>query len=868
MPFLDTKNPLRKMPIMEKSVNSRRITFWLIIISIFWSVFVYTQESNNIENILLPDSLQKTQADSVDSLFSLGFPDSIANKDSVEIDSVFYAADSVFYSVDDKKIILAGDASIKYHTSDIKSDTISIDMKQEQAFAKGESFMQDGSQLILGENVYYDLDTQWGLLKQGASKFDKGYYYGDEIRKVDKNTFDVDRGIFTTCDALHPHFYISSRKLRLYRNDKVVGKPIVFYVNHFPVMALPFGAFTIKRGRQSGILVPSPGWSDTNGKYLENIAYYYAYKNYADATLALDYYEKTGWQIGLTSEYIKRYIFNGKFSAILQKRISGPEIAEYEWNISSKHHHEFGNHTTFDANLNFVSSSKVWEGSEDVNERLAEEIESSMAYKRPFLGSYLNISANYTHDLLGDDKTYVFGNDTLDVHVERKDITLPSLSFYLQSKPVYELFVDEDEEIPEEAWWKSFSYSYNFKAVQSGYSNDPDATLKEIIWSNKTDDEGTVINEHHAGAKHSGSLSYNYKLKGWLTLKQSISGNEVWFDRDENDNKWVRAADYSTNTTLSFNLYGIRDFGNIYMRAVRHIITPSATFYYQPDFRDNDKYYSFSGISVKNSAKSRKITFSLNNKWSLKLLETSKIKERKINDFFTISSSISYDFEEDGKGFSNISHSLKLNPNNLKWKFFDLGIDPTGSVTQGTYDLKFKNWDHKNWNYGITDWRFGITSKLTVSGDAKYIDYFPVAENKFETSEFFATDTLETEEKSIINTIKEIDELEQKKKNWSLTFTHSYNTNKTSYENNDYSSDLRMTLSAKISQNWTVAYDNYIDLEKDEMISHSFTITRELHCWKVFFRYTKQGDYWNYRFQLFNIKLPDALKFRTSDHKE
>ncbi|MCF7792820.1 MAG: hypothetical protein K9N09_02550 [Candidatus Cloacimonetes bacterium] len=840
---------------MKRSILRRRITLLLVIISLFWSVVVYTQES--------AESLIDQKPDSLSAI-----SDSLVKKDSMEVDSVFYAADSVFYSVDDELILLAGEANVKYHTSDIQSDTISIDMKKEQAFAKGESFMEDGSQLILGENVYYDLDTQWGLLKQGASKFDKGFYYGDEIRKIDKKTFDVDNGIFTTCDALHPHFYIGSKKLRLYQNDKVVGKPIIFYVNHFPVMALPFGTFTIKRGRQSGILVPSPGWSETEGKYLENIAYYYAYKDYADATLALDYYEKTGWQFGLTSEYIKRYIFNGNFSAILQKRINGPDQATYEWNVHSRHHHEFGNHTTFDANLNFVSSSKVWQGSEDVNERLAEEIKSSMSFKKPFLGSYLNVSANYTHDLLGEDKTYVIDGDTLTWNGERKDIVLPSISYSLPSKPFYEIFLAEDEEIPEDSWWKGFSYSYRFKAVQSGFTSDRNSSFDEIIWSNKKDDEGTDINEHHAGAKHSGGISFSYKFKGWLNITPSISGNEVWFDRDKNDNEFVRASDYSANTTASFNLYGIRDFGDIYVRAVRHVITPSATFYYQPDFTENDKYYSFSGINVKNGEKSRSITLSLDNKWSLKLLGTEKIDERKINDFFKIKSSISYDFEKEGNGYSDISHSINFNFNNFKWKFLSLSFDPDGSVSQGTYDLKFKNWNHKDWNYGVKNWSFGTTTKLTLSGDANYIDYFPIAENKFETSDFFASDTLSTEEDNVINTIKEMDELQKSKKNWSLTFTHNYDTNKASHEANDYSSNLRMALSAKISKNWIIAYDNYIDLQKDELVSHSFTITRELHCWKVFFRYTQQGDYWNYRFQLFNIKLPDALKFRTSDHKK
>lgn len=849
---------------------------FIYVFLLFWAVLAWTEETfvQSDSQVSGPAMINQTILDTIPDDSSFFAPDSVEldsifySADSIETDSVYYSADSVYYSVINKEIKLSGNSNIKYHTSDIQSDTIKIDMKKEQAFAKGKSFMKDGSQLILGDNIYYDLDTQWGLLNHGASKFDKGYYYGDEIRKVDKKTFDVDNGIFTTCDGLYPHFYIGSHKLRLYQNDKVVGKPVVFYVNHFPVMAFPFGTFTIKRGRQSGILVPSPGWSDYHGKYLENIAYYYAYKDYADATLALDYYEKTGWQLGLRSEYIKRYIFNGNFSAVLQKNITGPDKSTNEWTISSRHHHEFGNNTTFDSNLNFVSSSVIWEGSDDPNERLKEQITSSMAYKKPFLGSMLNISANYIHDLLGKDVTYVIDGDTTVVNVEKKDIVLPLVSYSLPSKPFYELFMNEEDEIPEEAWWKGFSYSYNFKAVQSGYTKDPKATFAEVIWDNRTDDEGTIINQHNEGAKHSAGIKYNYKLKGWLNLSQSVNGSETWFDRDKNDNKWVRGNDYSTTSTLGFNMYGLRKLNTFYLKAVRHIITPGMSFYYQPDFSDNDKYYSFSGISLKSGDRQRRVSISLDNTWQLKLAGTEKTKERKINDFFKINSDISYDFEKEGNGFSDISHSIHLNPNKISWKFFTFDTNPSGTVRQGTYDLKFKNWDFKNWDWGVSNWTFNLKSTLEFAGDADYVDYFPIPENDFETSRFFMEDSVNVEDERTFDTIAQMERLNSERKNWSISFSHSYNTTKAQYEIHDYSSDLRMKISAKISKNWTIAYDNYYNLETDELVSHSFTITRNLHCWTLFFRYTQQGDYWNYRLQLFNIKLPDALMFRTSDHKK
>lgn len=822
------------------NLKERSIIAAILILSAFMAVIVngYSVEKaiNNKEDSLLVGS-----ADSI-----------LSRQDSIMADSVAYASDSIFYSIEDGIIKLSGNSKLSYHTSNISADTITINLKKEQAFTSGKAYMKDRSQHMLGNDIYFDLESEWGMVYDGASEFDKGYYYGDEIRKIDKETFDVDGGVFTTCDAYHPHFYIRSKQLRLYKDDKIIAKPITFYVNHFPIMMLPFGTFTIKRGRQTGILVPSPGWNQVRGKYIENIAFYYAFKDYADATIAFDYYEKTGWQSSFRSKYIKRYVFNGYLNTTLQKRIEGPEESSYEWNVKSRHHHDFGNNTTLDANLNFVSSKKIWEGSESIEERLVEKVTSSLSYKRRLFNIPLTITSNYIDDLK---------NNT-------KDITLPYISYSLPSKPIYELFLDKDEEVDEDVWWKDLSYSYNFKGVHKGDINDSLATFWDVIYQDSPGPDSTYTNgnQHNFGVKHSGGLRYSHKLKGWLNLSQSISGSEVWFDRDELDNKFVRGNDYSTNSSMSFNLYGLRRFDGFYVSAIRHIISPSMSFSYQPDFTENEKFYSFDGISLKDNDKYKRISLSLNNKWQLKLAKSENKEERKLNDFVDFNSSMSYDFEKDN-GFGQISHSLDLNPGSFSYKVLNFSTDPSLNISQEPYKLKLKSWDYKNWDWGLENWSFSLANKLEFSGDAHYVDYFPLKKSDLVTGDIFSRDTLSIDDNDLITSLDELDKLDSEKKNWSVTFTHSYRTNKAQYELGDYKNNLRMALSAKLTKNWSVSYSNYIDLKSDDLVSYNFTLTRNLHCWKVFFRFTKHGDYWNYRFQLFNIQLPDALKFRTSDHK-
>ena len=833
---LDTFIVARIMPAMKRSVNREKAIIFFASIFVIAAVFSWTQEI-----------IEEEKPHAADSLFT----DSLAVITILQPDSLIYIADSVDYQVENEIIQLSGNTSVSYHSSIINADTIMIDLKKEQAFAKGRSYLQDGSQNMLGKDICYDLQTKWGLVTSGASKFDKGFYYGTEIRKIDDDTYDVDDGVFTTCNALHPHFYIKSKELRFYRNDKFVAKPVAFYVNHFPVFGFPFGTFTLKRGRQSGIMVPSPGWNNTRGKYLENIAYYFAYRDHADFTLALDYYELTGWELGFRSKYKQRYVHNGFFNAILQKKIEGPQISQYEWNIKSRHHHDFGNKTTFDMDLNFISSKRVWEGSEDLDERLAEKITSSMAFKKPLFNSTLYIAADYTDDLEN----------------ETKDITLPSISYSLPSRPIYEIFVNDINNIPDDVWWENFSYSYRVKATHEGDINDSTATIWDVLYDDTLGPDTTYAtgNQHNAGVKHMASLSYSYKLKGWLNLSQAVSGNEAWFDRDKNNVKFVRGMDYNTNSSLSFNLYGMRALPGFYVSAIRHIITPRLSFTYRPDFSDNDRFYSFGGIGLSSSVKSKRVSFSLGNKWQLKIAATENKKERKINDFFNIDSSMSYDYEQDN-GFSDISHSLKLMPSKISFGIMDISTNPKGSFSQATYDLDVNGWDPRNWELGVTNWEFSFVSALKLSGDASYVDYFPLTKNDFESGDFFSSDSIDIETEQTITTLEELDELDKEAKNWAFSVSHIYKLNKAQYALDEYTSNLRMSVSARITKNWAISYDNYIDLETNELVSHNFLITRDIHCWKMTFKYTKQGDYWNYKFQLFNIKLPDALKFRTSDN--
>lgn len=770
-----------------------------------------------------------------DSVFTA---DTVGVFNDVEMDSVLYSADSIYYDVVEEIIYLSSQAELTYHGSVIRAPKIIIDLMENQAHTVGETWMQDDGQVLIGSSVSYDLERHQGVIYQGASRLDKGFYYGEAIRKVGDDVYDVDRGYFTTCETVEPNFYIYSRRMRLFYRDKIVAKPVIFYVNYFPILWLPFASFPVQTERASGILVPEPGYNTTDGRYIENIALYYHYNDYAEVLTALDWREKTGWEARLESNYIKRYYYHGNFLARLQHRIMNEEAARREWYIRLRHRHDFYDRSSLDANLEFVSSQDIFEGSVDIDERRRERITSTIAYRKPLTNTTLNTGATYTENLTTDEKR----------------ITLPTVSYSLPSRPVYQIFRTG---VTAGRWWEDFYYSYSMRGVHEGHITKESPSLAEIFYRNVKDEDDQYLARHNAGIRQNIGLSFNRTFRGWLNFSQSINGSEIWFDRDIEGNSPVRVFDYRTNTRLSHSIYGIGSYPDSPVTAVRHVMTPALSFNYTPDYSDRaGKYYSFAGISTATARRRRTLSFSLGHRWSLKYRTDKEAEERSLNDFLSLSSSISYNLEErDNKPFSDISHSSNFRPGSFDISGISLNYSANLSARQDAYDFDILNWR--------------ISNSLRIGGEASYYEYFPKEKNRFFTGPAArgnSADTLflPTDDDSG-RLAADLDGLSSTHP-WSISISHDYSRSRAT-EPKTTSQNIRPSISFNLTKNWSINYSNHYDIEKDELISQSLTVDRELECWRLTFTWSKQGDYWHYRLLFRNIQLPDVLRIRRTEYQ-
>ena len=361
---------------------------------------------------------------------------------------------------------------------------------------------------------------------------------------------------------------------------------------------------------------------------------------------------------------------------------------------------------------------------------------------------------------------------------------------------------------------------------------------------------------HNFGIKHQLGLSYNWKAFGWLGLQHGARYNEAWFDRDKNGNTLVRGNDYNAYTNANFNIYGIRNFKKGWLKSLRHIVTPNAGISFNPDFSANSRFYSFGGVGLLNSARSANLNLSLDQKWQIKFGKD----DRKINDVFSLNSRSSANLlNPSAKPFQTISHTAAFRPGSFS--LGNLRFPGTKTKLEGlslAYSAQF-SLSHSPYGVSWDDWKISnqyFSQGLTLTGSAPYQDYFPKAKNrifdpyqKADSLQFFAQTLSEAESSNT----------------WRIALSHDLSATADLFD--PISQSLRLDSSFRLTKNWSVAYGSYFNLKTGEQLSQSIRVSRDLHCWKLELSYTRRNDYWEYKVALFNLALPDALRFQTSDSK-
>ena len=93
------------------------------------------------------------------------------------------------------------------------------------------------------------------------------------------------------------------------------------------------------------------------------------------------------------------------------------------------------------------------------------------------------------------------------------------------------------------------------------------------------------------------------------------------------------------------------------------------------------------------------------------------------------------------------------------------------------------------------------------------------------------------------------------KKLWSSNLSLSYSYSATNPANPQKTFWINTNSAINVTQKWRVSYRARFDLILRDLVSHSFSINRDLHCWELSLRWTPNGIGQGIQFKL-NVKSP------------
>ncbi|MFZ1517124.1 MAG: putative LPS assembly protein LptD [Ignavibacteriaceae bacterium] len=778
-----------------------------------------------------------------------------------DVDTTVFASskDSLIFFVKEKKMKIYGEGNINYKSTEIKSANIFIDFDRNEIDAEGilsdssseiitgTPILKEGAEVYKGKTMTYNFKTGRGLLSQVKTEMDGSYYTGEKINKVDKETYFIEDGIFTTCDdTTCAHYHFTASKMKVIHKEQLVAEWIFINFGGVPLpIPLPFAVFPIESGRRSGIIPPTFGTDGRFGTYFSGGGYFWAINDYMDLKLSTDYYTRGSYKFDTRFRYSKRYNYSGNLEGSYGNYIQGEEtdadrVENSEWRIRWNHNQTITPTSRFDAKLEFLSGTNIQRNINNFNEILRNEAISNATYFKQWEESGNSLSLSYSRNQ----------------NFETNDISevLPNLTFSLaQSYP----FRDNTGK---QEWYESFGYSYSGQFQNN--RNKVDGNLKV-----------------RGGIQHNINASLSPKI-GFFSISPNFRYNESWYNKsikrytafndtggyyiqtdDVKDINLVRS--FSMGLSASTKFYGMFNVNSLGINAIRHIVTPSLSYNYSPDFSTPfwgyyDSYIDSSGKTVEYSKYEREIfgkpsnqeqqsiNFSIGNVFEMKTFADPTDTTSKENKFqlLNLSASMGYNFAAETFKFSDLNLSYRTQIGSL--------LSLSGSSTFSPYDYnengRIDRYLISNGGgiFRLTNTNFSVS--LSISGD------------KIQSSETDNRTTVQQDQylQASENTIYQglyNDKDADFSIPWDLSLNYNFSESRPIPSKISKNSNVSGSINFNLTPKWKFSVTGSYDLEQKEFAAPQVRISRDLHCWTMNFTWNPIGTYRGYNFEI-RVKAP------------
>jgi len=850
-------------------VSARQIITELIL-SLIICAACFAQETpfqTAPSDTLPPDTLMVLQADTLraDTLAPAPAKD--------EVDTlVFYSADSIDFDVTNRVTVLLGNATVRYKDMEIQAAVITVDWNQQLLTAGPmmDTLWADSAATVMdtivrvgvpmfrqlddqftGDSIVYNMKTRRGRVEHGQTHYLDGYYYGERFKRISSEEVIVGRGEFTSCDNNPPHYHFASNRMKVVVGDKVVARPVYLYFEDVPTLAIPYGVFPHRKGRQSGLIIPKFGESWNQGRFLQDVGYYWAPSDYMDLTGTFDYYERFGFLGRADYRYALRYILNGNvnFSFDMQRQEG---TRNRRWALALQHNHTLDPYTQLTVSGNFASDGSYNERYATTAQRLRQSLNSNATLTHRWPDSPWSVSVNLHHEQNLVDNTW-------SASLPNVSVRHGSGKLFPGPKPRRGERRTTTRTLGEEPWYRAITYDYSASFANAlayrknsrieGYRVTPrristGASSREAVYGDQK-----MTTTQRDGIQHRLGFSGTARLLRYFNLNPRLDITDDWsrravefvprgrvFDMEERSGFFARHT-FNLSTSFKTKLYGtfLQPFG--IGADFRHVLDPSVSFSYRPDFSDKawgyyktarlasgeeyeyDRFGNFM-YGATSRGRSERVSFSLGNLFQMR---TGHDENATKSDLFSLNSSTAVDLAKDSMRWSDLATSFRTGTGGALFgpvQAVSLDISTTHSFYQksGTQRVNQFFWDRP----GATFW-----SPLELKSLSASVSF------GLKDERLGKTFGIRERGASVLDTT---DAAPPRPKRATL-FDMPYSTNFSFYHTWDFEHDEKTTwmnadAELELTRNWQIRYNTRVDLETMDVVSAGVEIHRDMHCWE------------------------------------
>ena len=861
---------------------------------------------------ILPDTSLR------DSLYK----DTVRKSKSALEEPVSYSAkDSITFDYTNSRAHLFGGSQVNYQNLQLTADDISLSLDSSLVHAsgrpdstgaiQGKPLFKQGEDEYEPDRISYNFKTRKAFISNVYTQEGEGFMQSREGKRDSSGVMYVQNGKYTTCDAEHPHFYVSLTRAKMHPGKNVIFGPAYLVVEDVPLpLAIPYGFFPFSSSYKSGFIMPTYGDETTRGFYLRDGGYYFAINDKVDLKVLGEFYTKGSWGLSAQTNYKKRYRFGGNFFFSYQNTKEGEKnMPDYSVSKSFKltwsHRQDAkANPTqTFSASVNFATSS--------YERNNLTSMYNPESYTQSTRTSSVSYSKTFSKVGLTLSGTFNLSQNMRDSSIS---VTLPTLSI---SQSRFNPF-KRKKAAGKERWYEKIAMSYTGTLANSINTKEDKLFHSSLVkdWRNGMRHQVpisasfSVLNYINVTPSFTFTdRMYTHKvMQGWDTERQDVQRDTVY--------GFYNVYNYNMSISANTKLYGMYRpmpwFGGKKIAAIRHVFTPTVSFSYAPDFSQSRfgfydsyvktdangnvstvRYSPFSGMmyGTVGQGMTGSVTMDVANNIEMKVrTDKDSTGYRKISLIDELGGSLSYNMAAKRRPWSdlNLRARIKLTKKytysmNAVFATYAYEKDENGRVYVG---------DHTEWSRGRFGRFQGTAQNISYSISNETFRKLFGKKHRTTTSDDELDEELDEEEETD-PTMQNVDPDRKKGKTganqesngdvdedgylkFSLPWSINIGYGVTIRENrqgrfNDkrmrYPYKLSHTLNfsgnIRISEGWNINFSSGYDFNMHKLSMTTASLSRDLHCFQmscsmVISPYTS----YNFTFACKAGTLADALKWK------